>query len=311
MVGSLTPSDPASTTDDTAARSLAPWSEEGRAEMEAFYAFARLDYELLAGVLDWDEALAGARDHTSAVPGGPITLLDVACGSGKFPAALLHAGLLQGLPPAGVRYDLLDPSAFSIAEAAGVLRPPLHEGAPFETTLEGLDPAAGPWDVVWATHALYALQPDQLTAAAERFAAAITPGGFGFMAQGAHAGHYLAVYRAFLQGVRGSGTEYLSGEQVADALTQAAAPRGLVPSRRHLHYEHRVPFEEPALLEGYLQRCLFDDSLALDELLAAPVLGEYLAGCRDEADGAYRFAQDVLCLSLTPEGATPTWTAGS
>ncbi len=312
-VGGLTPSDPApTTTDDTAARSLAHWSEDGRAEMEAFYAFARLDYELLAGVLDWDEALAGAREHTAAVPVGPTTLLDVACGSGKFPAALLEAGRLRSLPSAGVRYDLLDPSAFSIAEAARVLAPPLHEGAPHETTLEDLDPAAGPWDVVWATHALYALRPEHLTAAAERFAAAIAPGGFGFMAQGAHAGHYLAVYRAFLEGVRGgAGTEYLSGEQVADALEQAAAPRGFVARRRHLHYEHVVPFEQASVLEGYLQRCLFDDTLALDELLAAPVLGDYLAACRDEAAGAYRFAQDVLCLSLTPEGATPTWTAGS
>ncbi len=234
----------------------------------------------------------------------------MACGSGKFPAALLHAGLLQRLPAAGVRYDLLDPSAFSIAEAARVLRPPLHEGVPYETALETLAPAAGPWDVVWATHALYALRPDHLDAAADRFAAAIGPGGLGFMAQGAHDGHYLTVYRAFLDGVR-AGTPYLSGEEVADALERAARARGLVADRRHLEYEHRVPFSEPTLLEGYLQRCLFDDTLTLEQMLAAPVLGEYLAGCRDEAVGAYRFGQHVLCLSLTPAGAAPTWTAGT
>ena len=33
---------------DTAARSLAHWSEDGRAEMDAFYALARRDYERLA-----------------------------------------------------------------------------------------------------------------------------------------------------------------------------------------------------------------------------------------------------------------------
>jgi SAM-dependent methyltransferase len=306
----LLPADSAPPTADTAARSLAHWSEAGRDEMEAFYAFARLDYELLAGVMDWGAALAAA--HGRGPTDGPLPLLDVACGSGKFPAALLRADALDAIAAAGVRYDLLDPSAFSIAEAATVLRAPLREGAHLQTTLEALDPATGPWDVVWATHALYALEPAALPAAAERFAGAISAEGFGFMAQGAHDGHYLTVYRAFLEGVRGgAGTPYLSGEQVADALTHAAAPRGLVATRRHLRYEHHVPVEQHALLEGYLQRCLFDDTLALGELLDAPVLGAYLEGCRDDAAGAYRFPQDVVCLALTPEGATPTWTAGS
>lgn len=277
--------------------------------MESFYAFAALDYKLLAGVLDWDTILGGAvaRRPDQAQP---LRLLDVACGSGKFPAALLKAGALTSVDEAGVRYDLLDPSAFSISEAAAVLRAPLHEGDGYETTLEDLAPDAGPWDVVWATHALYALRPDRLDAAAERFVAAIAPGGIGFMAQGAHEGHYLAVYRAFLDGVRGgAGTPYLSGEQVAGALTRAAAPRGLLCTTHHLRYEHRVPVTEEVLLEGYLQRCLFDDELGLAELRAAPVLGAYLESCRDDSAAAYRFPQDVVCFTLTPEGAAPSWTA--
>lgn len=267
--------------------------------MEAFYAFAALDYEQLAGAQDWAATLRAVHTRQTPGPGAPLRLLDVACGSGKFPAALLRAGALEPATHA-FTYDLLDPSAFSIAEAAAVLAPPFREGAGFETTLEGLDPAAGPWDVVWATHALYALDPAQLDAAAARFVGAIAPGGYGFMAQGAYDGHYLAVYRAFLEGVRGDGTPYLSGEQVAEALTRAAAGRELTAGTRHLRYEHLVPFAQTALLEGYLQRCLFDDALSLAELLTAPVLGDYLAGCRDEAAGAYRFPQDVVCLSLAP-----------
>lgn len=278
--------------------------------MEAFYAFASLDYELLAGVLDWKDAVGATHARRGLAAGAALTLLDVACGSGKFPAALLRADALPASVP--ITCDLLDPSAFSISEAARELKAPLTEGAGFETTLEGLDPAAGPWDVVWATHALYALHPDQLDAAARRFVDALAPGGFAFLAQGAHAGHYLSVYRAFIEGVRPGATPYLSGEQVADALIAAAADRDdLEASTRHLHYEHRVPFGEDALLEGYLQRCLFDDTLALDAILAAPVLGSYVASCRDETDGAHRFAQDVLCLTLAPQGATPSWTAGS
>ena len=182
---------------DTAARSLAHWSEAGRGEMEAFYALARLDYEQLAAVLDW----RGLFDGLRAGKGTDLTLLDVACGSGKFPEALLRDAGIDGLEP--VRYDLLDPSPFSLTEAAGALRSPLVGGsARFETTLEDLDPAAGPWDVVWATHALYALQPTHLARAVTRMRAAKAPHGTLLIANGAAEGHYCHFYEAFLAGLR-------------------------------------------------------------------------------------------------------------
>jgi len=301
---------PALPAEDTAARSLARWSEEGRPEMRAFYAFAQLDYELLAGVADWGSALR--RAHERRGDSEPLKLLDVACGSGRFPSTLLKRTDLSTLDEPGVAYDLLDPSPFSLVEAAGSLRAPLAPAARFETTLEDLDPAAGPWDVVWATHALYALRAEALTAAAERFVSGLTPAGLGFLAQGAQDGHYLTVYRAFLEGVYGGvGTPYLSGEVVANALRAAAEPLGWNASLRMLTYEHIVSYDETELLEGYLRRCLFDDDLTLDEMLAAPVLGPYLAGCRDDDAGAYRFGQAAVCLCLTPRGETFPWTVAS
>lgn len=296
--------------EDTAARSLASWSEDGRDEMRAFYAFAQLDYELLAGVADWGSALG--RAHGRRDDSEPLRLLDVACGSGRFPSTLLRRADLSPLEEPGVAYDLLDPSPFSLAEAAGHLRAPLVPAARFETTLEGLDPAAGPWDVVWATHALYALPPEALSAAAERFVSGLAPAGLGFMAQGAQNGHYLTVYRAFLDGVHGgAGTPYLSGEVVASALQAVAEPLGWNASEHTLTYEHIVGYDENELLEGYLRRCLFDDGPTLADMLAAPVLGPYLSGCRDDDAGAYRFRQSVVCLALTPRGEDFPWTAAS
>ena len=79
-------------TTDTAARSLQHWSEDGRAGMEAFYTLATEDYRRLVGAADWSALLGGhARDNWQ--------LLDVACGSGQFPAALLRTGTLDSLPP--------------------------------------------------------------------------------------------------------------------------------------------------------------------------------------------------------------------
>lgn len=270
--------------------------------MEAFYALARLDYELLAKAVDWQQLLGGLRETR----GSELSLLDVACGSGKFPEALLaHARLPAA---ATIDYDLLDPSAFSLREASAVLRPPFSEGTRFETTLEELAPVAGPWDVVWATHALYALTPGNVPAAVARYLTARADDGLSFLAQGARDGHYLRVYAAFLEGVRGGeGTQYVASDDLVAELRR----QGAEPDVRRIAYDHVVAADDTAVLEGYLQRCVFDDTVGLEEMLAAPVLGPYLASAHDAAAGVYRFHQEVDCVVLTPTDRTVPWTAAS
>jgi len=264
---------------DTSDRSLEHWSEAGRQEMDAFYALARRDYELLAKRLDWRRLLDGRR-----------TLLDVACGSGKFPEALL---LYAGLPAEPeLDYALLDPSGFSVAEAKRALAPPFRPGAEHEVTLQALAPEAGPYDVVWAVHALYALPVAELPAGVERFGAAIAPGGFGFVAHAARASHYLRFYEDFLDDFRGGeGTPYTSSEEIIAAFTEAGAADRLQIVR--IDYHGEAPLSERATVEGYLQRCAFDDSISLEEMEAGERLGPYLAACRDEDTGRWRFGQHV------------------
>ncbi|MGB6182508.1 MAG: class I SAM-dependent methyltransferase, partial [Rhodococcus sp. (in: high G+C Gram-positive bacteria)] len=198
---------------DTAERSLEHWSEAGRTGMEAFYALATEDYRQLALAADWPKLL-GARAHDG------WSLLDVACGSGKFPTALRRYTDLSALPE--LAYDLLDPSAFSVAEARGVLGPPFAARHDLVMTLQDLPANHAGYDVVWATHALYALPPAELEAAAERFVAALAFRGLGLIAQATAASHYLAFYDAFRAGVR-EATPYTSAEQVRDALVRVGA----------------------------------------------------------------------------------------
>ena len=161
--------------------------------------------------------------------------------------------------------------------------------------------------MVWATHALYALQPANLSAAVARFRAAVAPGGVAFLAQGAADGHYLRVYEAFLDGVRGGeGTPYVS----SDDLIAELAAQGATPAVRRLSYDHVVPEADTAVLEGYLQRCLFDSTISLAEMLDAPLLGPYLASCRDASERVYRFHQEVDCVVLATTEGFP-WTAAS
>ena len=275
---------------DTADRSLQHWSEAKRRGMEDFYRLATLDYVTLANALDWKtwiegrQRLAGDR---------PLRLLDVACGSGKFPTALVeHAGLAAAdLHP--VDYALLDPSRFSLAEARGVLKPPFAPGAEYNVPLQDLDTPPRAFDVVWATHALYALPRADLPDGLARFVRAI--GGAGFIAHAAEDAHYLRFYRAFLDGFRGDdGAPYISAEE----LLTAFEPMGVDVSVREVTYVARAPDADRDSVEGYLQRCVFDDTVSLDDMLANDRTGPYLQACYQ--DGEWRFRQRVQLIFLKP-----------
>lgn len=264
---------------DTAQRSLDHWSEAGRAEMQAFYALAGEDYRQLVAARDWGADLAG-----HAVD-GRVRLLDVACGSGKFPTALLAAGL-PTQPVIDV--DLLDPSAFSIAEARQTLSSPFVAAAEHEVFLQ--DFTGTGYDVAWATHALYALPPAELASGVARMVAALRPGGFGVVAQASSRSHYLTFYDAYRASFAPEATPYTDAEGVASALREAGAPAEF----QVLPY--RTGTSDRAVAEGFLQRCAFDDSVSLEQMEDSEVLGGYLAGCRT-SDGAYVFEHEAHLIT--------------
>jgi SAM-dependent methyltransferase len=252
--------------------------------MDAFYALATEDYRHLVLAADWADVFA--RQVSEG-----WKLLDVACGSGKFPAALLRYADLSGLPP--LRYDLLDPSAFSVAEAKQQLAAPFVAGEELVTTVQDFRPDgqtidADGYDVILAVHALYALPPAELPSAAERLVALKRQGGVGVVAQATARSHYLAFYDAYRAGVR-EATPYTTAEQVRDALVAAGA------DVREQRITYTTGTDDRAVAEGFLQRCAFDDATSLDTMEQAPVLGNYLAGCRTTS-GGYTFSHEAALL---------------
>lgn len=258
--------------------------------MEDFYTLASVDYQYLARALDWrvwfeaQQAQVGERS---------LRLLDVACGSGKFPTALVREARLGSAAIRPVDYALLDPSAFSLAEARRALEMPFAAGREYQTTLQGLDCLRGAFDIVWATHALYALPAAELQAGLDRFMHALA--GTGVIAHACEDSHYLRFYGHFLDAFHGGkGTPYTSAEQIAAMLERM----GVAFKSEEIVYENRARQAECQRVEGYLQRCVFDDSVDLPRMLAHPTTGAYLEGCRRE--GEWRFVQRALLLFIEP-----------
>lgn len=274
--------------DDTFQRSCEHWSEGARGEMEDFYALASVDYRYLATALDWK---AWLEEQQARVGDRPMRLLDVACGAGKFPAALVHYAHVSAASVQLIDYGLLDPSAFSIREARRALTTPFVAGQEYETTLQSLQCPRRAFDIVWAIHALYAVPQAELTLALERFIHALD--GSGFIAHACEDAHYLQFYRHYLEAFYdGHGVPYTSAEQIVSTLQHM----GVACKALEIKYENGVPETQSQHVQGYLQRCVFDDSIGLDQMLAHPVTGRYLDSCRD--NGAWHFNQRVMLIFI-------------
>lgn len=279
---------------DTYRRSCSHWSAEHRDEMEAFYALAHADYRILVDAFPWVDWLMRHQARAAERrPGSRLRLLDVACGSGQFPKAL-QAALSPGLTTlAPLDYDLLDPSEFSITEAAGTLATPFETGARHCCRLQDLAVDPGHYDIAWATHALYAIPRAELEDALRQLLTSLAPGGEAVIAHASKDGHYIRFYERYLRGPRaGHGTPYTRGEDIAEALTHLDATFSV----ERLDYSNGGKLAD-SVIEGYLQRCLFDDSLTLEHMLADPELGPYLRACR--SGQGWSFAQQAMLFVIS------------
>ena len=282
---------PAATDADTFDRSCAHWSADGRDGMDNFYTYATVDYRHLAGLIDWPALLASLSKQT-----GALQLADLACGSGKFPAALMeHTTLPELMNAEGksiqVLYDLLDPSIFAIEEAAAVLNAPFVERDHYCCRLQDWQPKPSTYDLSWATHALYCVPAEEMSECMSIVKDAMNADGIGIVAQSNRSGHYIRFYEHFLESIHGGkGTLFSASEDV----DEAAENVGFERQSRTLNYETVIDENDRRALESYLQRCAFDDSISLDQMLNSGSLGQYLASTKKQ--GAYRFQQSVDVL---------------
>ncbi len=276
---------------DTFKRSCQHWSEDGRAGMEAFYRLATIDYQLLAEELDWAKVFQELVQRC----GPDIRLLDVACGSGQFPEALLKYGGLETIQDLSVKYSLLDPSEFSIRTARQRLAAPFETSEEHLCTIQQFEPIAQRYVVEWATHALYCVPQCELEVAVDQMLAALDPVGLGFIAHASQQSHYVQFHDHYLQSLRSNDEEpFSTGEQLIEVLQAKVDPAEL--QCWAIDYEGTLDLEDRDTAERYLQRCLFDDTISLDRMLADQRMGDHLRACTDNDSGIWRFPQKVWLI---------------
>tara|TARA_B100000989_G_C19448922_1_gene430812 strand:+ start:86 stop:922 length:837 start_codon:yes stop_codon:yes gene_type:complete len=274
---------------DTFTRSCEHWSEACRDEMDYFYSLASIDYKHLAERFNWKKWL---ENHQADVGKRKLKLLDVACGSGKFPSALIQYANLSDAKILPIEYSLLDPSKFSITEAQKVLKFPLQASSEFETTLQEFTCEKEAYDIIWATHALYAVPRDQLKDALKHFIFGMARSGF--IAHASENSHYIKFYKHYLNGFRDSkGEPYSSAEQILQTLKELNIPHRV----KKITYENYISENAFLQVEGYLQRCIFDDTIDLQTMLNNSATGPYLNSCIKNKH--WQFKQQVMLIFLS------------
>jgi SAM-dependent methyltransferase len=284
-------------------RSCQHWSEEGRLGMEAFYRLAAKDYRQLATGVEWADVIAVLRAQFS----DRLRVLDVACGSGQFPSALQEYGGWGADDAAAgdltIPYTLLDPSQFSIDTAKQKLKPPFVAAEELRCTAQDLDLSSSQhYPIVWATHALYCVPTEELGLAIEKMVAATHSAGLGFIAHASESAHYLRFHHEYLRSKHSSGSvPYCTGEEVMAALgTQLDADQLFF---HPIEYDGTVDLDDKETAERYLQRCLFDNDLRLEQMMDDELLGPYLRGCIDQPNRVWRFHQRTWMMFYGEQAA--------
>ncbi len=270
--------------------------------MEAFYRLAAKDYRRLATSVKWADVIAVLRSQFS----DRLRVLDVACGSGQFPSALQQYGGWGASNPAvgdlAIPYTLLDPSQFSIDTAKEKLQPPFAAADELLCTAQELDISSEPFPIVWATHALYCVPAEELELAIKNMLAATDPAGLGFIAHASESAHYLKFHQEYLRSKHSSGSvPYCTGEEVMTALQSQLGADQLFCYP--IEYDGTVDLNDKETAERYLQRCLFDDDLTLDQMMDGEHLRPYLRGCMDEPNGVWRFHQRTWMMFYGEQAA--------
>ncbi|MCP4696967.1 MAG: class I SAM-dependent methyltransferase [Gammaproteobacteria bacterium] len=112
----------------------------GKLDIEAWFKVVDKDYEVLSEAVVWNNLF---RPQT--------TLLDVGCGTGRFPE------LLRPYLPhqSHIVYDILDPSRFCLQECEKINAQPYFFRNRFHTTLDDAVLPQEEYDLIWAMHSLY------------------------------------------------------------------------------------------------------------------------------------------------------------
>jgi SAM-dependent methyltransferase len=219
----------------------------------------------------------------------PARVLDVGCGTAIFPS------YLSEVLTSDIRFtcDLLDISRVSLERAQAVLERLEHFSVvqTYQSAIEDIprsvSPSQSAYDVVWAIHSFTTVDLQRMPDVYRHLIELLVPGGYFFVYQLTSQSTYQHLHESYRQ-QHPQVERYMEYEDSAQILDSLGVQYEVLP----LQFDHRVPHDQPELLQNYLRKCVLDESLdALD------FFSDALPFYRHE--GGFRFPQTVNLLTIS------------
>ncbi|MGR3220383.1 MAG: class I SAM-dependent methyltransferase [Candidatus Anammoxibacter sp.] len=211
----------------------------GKLDINAWFKVADKDYEVLINDFAWGNLF---RPHT--------TLLDVGCGTGRFPE------LLKPLIPCKSRitYDILDPSLFCLNECGKTGTHPYSLRNRFHTTLDDAVLGRNEYDLIWAIHSLYNTNKEQLDVGLEKLRCALKTDGVGILFIADPHSFYCSFYNKFIKIFDKKSPLWVNSDDVVAVLQRLNIHFDIVRK----HFNHVINAKNEHILATYLAKNTYE-----------------------------------------------------
>jgi desulfoferrodoxin (superoxide reductase-like protein) len=117
--------------------------------------------------------------------------------------------------------------------------------------------------------------------------------GVGYIAHAKEKSHYIEFQKIFLSGFKkNKSVRYTTSEDIMAALDKL----GIKYEESTLKYENKAASDDRSVVEAYLQRCVFDDTIRLEDLENNTQTRDYILQCKDQ--NGWSFSQEVSLIRV-------------
>lgn len=216
-------------------------------DSDAWFKVTDVDYQFLLNAMDWK------NNFRIAATDNLVRLLDVGCGTGRFPE-MLRAYLPSDIV---VEYNLVDPVQACLDQTSKILTPPYQPAKQFNLTVQDFlqTPHEQSFDIIWSIHSFYLVPPQQLTNLLSELLSRLTDHGMAIFYLSNEFSFYNQFYQTFVEEAQPEHPVYLT----AELFHEAALATGYEISLSVLDFDHKIAIDDDETLAKYLSKNSFQN----------------------------------------------------